>query len=81
MHEGVPQGSVLALHLFLFVIDDLQDRLPGGVHSMDHVDRLDGSSRVFPGGLQLGSPIIVHCSTNKQTNKQTNNNDKSQNNQ
>jgi hypothetical protein len=28
MREGVSQGSVLAPHLFLFVIDDLQDRLP-----------------------------------------------------
>jgi hypothetical protein len=33
MHEGVLQGSVLAPLLFLFVIDDLQDRLPEGVHS------------------------------------------------
>jgi hypothetical protein len=32
MHEGVPQGSVLA-PLYPFVIDDLQDRLPEGVHS------------------------------------------------
>jgi hypothetical protein len=29
----VPQWSVLAPLLFLFVIDDLQDRLPKGVHS------------------------------------------------
>jgi hypothetical protein len=33
MGEGMPQGSVLALRLFLFVINDLQDRLPEGVHS------------------------------------------------
>jgi hypothetical protein len=33
MQEGVSQGSVLALLLFLFVIDYLQDRLPEGVYS------------------------------------------------
>jgi hypothetical protein len=33
MWEGMPQGFVLAPLLFIFVIDDLQDRLPEGVHS------------------------------------------------
>jgi hypothetical protein len=33
MHKGMRQGFVLAPLLFLFVIDDLQDRLPRGVHS------------------------------------------------
>jgi hypothetical protein len=33
MREGVSQGSVLAPLLFLFVIIDLQDHLPEGVHS------------------------------------------------
>jgi hypothetical protein len=38
MHEGVPQGFVLAPLLFLFVIDDLHDRLPEGVHCSLFVD-------------------------------------------
>jgi hypothetical protein len=38
MHEGVPLGSVLALLLLLFVINDLQDCLPRGVHSSSFVD-------------------------------------------
>jgi hypothetical protein len=33
MREIVPQGSILAPLLILFVIDDLQDRLPKRVHS------------------------------------------------
>jgi hypothetical protein len=38
MREDVPQSSVLAPLLFLFVIDDLQDRLPEGMHSSLFVD-------------------------------------------
>jgi hypothetical protein len=41
MRESVPQGSVLAPLLFLFVIDDLQDRLPKGVHSSLFADDSD----------------------------------------
>jgi hypothetical protein len=44
MRGGVPQGSVLASLLFLFVINDLQDRLPEDVHSSLFVD--DSALRV-----------------------------------
>ena len=36
--EGVPQGSVLAPLLFLFVIDTLNDRLPRGLHVSMYAD-------------------------------------------
>jgi hypothetical protein len=38
MREGMPQGSVLAPLLFLFVINDLQVCLPEGVHSILFAD-------------------------------------------
>jgi hypothetical protein len=52
----VHQGSVLAPLLFLFVIDDLQDRLPEGVHSSLFVD--DSALWVHTPGLEDAVPVL-----------------------
>jgi hypothetical protein len=56
MREGMPQGSVLAPLLFLFVIDDLQDRLPKGVHSSLFAD--DFSLRVHSPRKEDAVPVL-----------------------
>jgi hypothetical protein len=56
MQEGVLQGSVLASLLFLFVIDDLQDGLPKGVHSSFFVD--DSALWVHTSGKEDAVPVL-----------------------
>jgi hypothetical protein len=56
MREGVPQGSVLAPLLFLFVIDDLQDRLPEVVHSSLFVD--DSALWVHSSRKEKAVPVL-----------------------
>jgi hypothetical protein len=40
----------------------------GPAAALGHDDRPGGNGTVFPGGLRLGSPVIVRCYTNKQNN-------------
>jgi hypothetical protein len=56
MHNGVSQGSVLAPLLFLFVIDDLQDPLPEGVHSSLFAD--DSALWVHTPCLEDAVPVL-----------------------
>jgi hypothetical protein len=56
MREGVPQESVLAPHLFLFVIDDLRDRLLEGVHSSLFAD--DSALWVHTRCLEDAVPVL-----------------------
>jgi hypothetical protein len=70
MREGMPQGSFLAPLLFFFVINDLQDRLPEGVHSSLFADDsalwvhtlcLEDAVPVLQvGGLSVGSGKEAH---------------------
>jgi hypothetical protein len=56
MRDGVPQGSTLAPLLFLFVIDDLQDCLPEGVHSGLFAD--DSALWVHTPRLEDAVPVL-----------------------
>jgi hypothetical protein len=56
MSEGVPQGSVLAPLLFLFVINGLQDCLPEGVHSSLFAD--DSALWVHTPSLEDAVPVL-----------------------
>jgi hypothetical protein len=56
MREGVPQGSVLAPLLVLFVISDLQDRLPEGVHSSLFAD--DSAFWVHSPKKEVAVPVL-----------------------
>jgi hypothetical protein len=56
MHEGVPQGSVLDPVLFLFVIDNLQDCLPEGMHSSLFAD--DSALWVYSPKKEDAVPVL-----------------------